>query len=106
MNPPYGSEMTERELEVLDLMSRGLSNVEIGRKLYLAQDTVKTHARRLFKRLGARDRAHAVRLGFELGVLVADGGSSPLGIVGAEPGQVRAVARALLAAAHRQEMAS
>ena len=44
-------------------MSQGRSNAEIGRSLYLSEDTVKTHARRLFSKLGARDRAHAVALG-------------------------------------------
>ena len=44
-------------------MSQGNSNGEIGRKLYLSEDTVKTHARRLFQKLGAHDRAHAVALG-------------------------------------------
>jgi DNA-binding NarL/FixJ family response regulator len=44
-------------------MSLGHSNSEIGRELYLSEDTVKTHARKLFQKLGARDRAHAVALG-------------------------------------------
>jgi DNA-binding NarL/FixJ family response regulator len=56
--------LTEREMQVLTGMSRGRSNAEIGRELYLSEDTVKTHARRLFRKLGASDRAHAVALGF------------------------------------------
>ena len=44
------------------------SNAEIGRELYLSEDTVKTHARRLFRKLGASDRAHAVALGLPLGL--------------------------------------
>ena len=48
-------------------MSRGRSNSEIGRELYLSEDTVKTHARRLFRKLGAADRAHAVAVGFRWG---------------------------------------
>ncbi len=41
-------------------MADGKSNAEIGRELFVSEDTVKTHARRLFRKLGARDRAHAV----------------------------------------------
>src|SRR6478752_783025 len=59
--------LTERELQVLGGMSRGLSNAEIGRELYLSEDTVKTHARRLFRKVGAADRAQAVALGFRWG---------------------------------------
>ena len=57
------SMLTERELQVLDGMTQGRSNSEIGRDLYLSEDTIKTIARRLFHKLGARDRAHAVALG-------------------------------------------
>jgi DNA-binding CsgD family transcriptional regulator len=105
MNPPYGSELTDREIAVLDYMSRGLSNPEIGDKLFITEDTVETHARRLFRRLGARDRAHAVRLGFERGVLVSDDDPGPVGFVGADPESLRAVARALMVTANRQEVA-
>ena len=59
--------LTERELQVLGGMSRGRSNAEIGRELYLSEDTVKTHARRLFRKLGAADRAQAVAWGFRWG---------------------------------------
>jgi len=61
--------LSERELQVLSGMSRGRSNAEIGRELYLSEDTVKTHARRLFRKLGASDRAHAVALGFRWGMV-------------------------------------
>jgi len=61
--------LTERELQVLTGMSRGRSNAEIGRELYLSEDTVKTHARRLFRKMGAADRAHAVAVGFRWGLL-------------------------------------
>ena len=60
---------TERELQVLQGMSQGRSNGEIGKDLFLSEDTVKTHARRLFKKLGANDRAHAVALGFRGGLV-------------------------------------
>lgn len=61
--------LTERELQVLNGMSRGQSNGQIGRDLYLSEDTIKTHARRLFAKLGARDRAHAVHLAHVAGLL-------------------------------------
>ncbi|GFH78568.1 hypothetical protein Sgou_32380 [Streptomyces gougerotii] len=60
--------LTAREIQVLEGMSHGRSNAEIGRELFLSEDTVKTHARRLFKKLGASDRAHAVALGFRWGL--------------------------------------
>jgi DNA-binding NarL/FixJ family response regulator len=61
--------LTERELQVLRGMCEGKSNGEIGRELYLSEDTVKTHARRLFRKLGVNDRAHAVASGFRLGLV-------------------------------------
>lgn len=61
--------LTERELQVLRGMGRGRSNAEIGRELYLSEDTVKTHARRLFRKLGAADRAQAVAMGFRWGLV-------------------------------------
>jgi DNA-binding NarL/FixJ family response regulator len=61
--------LTERELQVLRGMADGKSNAEIGRELFVSEDTVKTHARRLFRKLGARDRAHAVAAGFRAGLV-------------------------------------
>ena len=61
--------LTEREMQVLSGMSRGRSNSEIGRELYLSEDTVKTHARRLFRKLEAADRAQAVAIGFRWGLV-------------------------------------
>jgi DNA-binding NarL/FixJ family response regulator len=66
---PSGPVLSEREIEVLEGMSRGKSNAQIGRELYLSEDTVKTHARRLFRKMGASDRAQAVALGFRWGLL-------------------------------------
>ncbi|GAA4201390.1 response regulator transcription factor [Actinocatenispora rupis] len=63
------SVLTERELQVLRGMSEGKSNAEIGRELFVSEDTVKTHARRLFRKLGARDRAHAVASAFRSGLV-------------------------------------
>jgi DNA-binding NarL/FixJ family response regulator len=50
-------------------MSDGKSNAQIGRELFLSEDTVKTHARRLFRKLGAKDRAEAVAQGFRQGII-------------------------------------
>ena len=61
--------LSERELQVLEGMSRGLSNAQIGEELFLSEDTIKTHARRLFRKLDAPDRAAAVATGFRWGLL-------------------------------------
>jgi DNA-binding NarL/FixJ family response regulator len=66
--PPH-AQLTERELQVLTGMSQGKSNSAIGRELYLSEDTVKTHARRLFRKLGVNDRAQAVARGFRRGLV-------------------------------------
>ncbi|MFD0555633.1 regulatory LuxR family protein [Stackebrandtia endophytica] len=62
-------ELTGREQQVLTHISQGLSNIEIAAELFVSEDTVKTHARKLYRKLGARDRAHAVAIGFRRGVL-------------------------------------
>src|SRR4029450_1631757 len=64
-------DLTERELQVLRGMADGKSNAEIGRELFVSEDRVKTHARRLFRKLGARDRAHAVASAFRAGLVSA-----------------------------------
>lgn len=61
--------LSVREMQVLTGMSQGKSNAQIGRELYLSEDTIKTHARRLFRKLGAKDRAEAVATGFRRGVM-------------------------------------
>jgi DNA-binding NarL/FixJ family response regulator len=66
---PAQAQLTERELQVLRGMSQGKSNSAIGKELYLSEDTVKTHARRLFRKLGVNDRAQAVALGFRRGLV-------------------------------------
>ena len=62
-------EPTPREVEVLQLISDGLVNREIGQKLFLSEETVKSHVRHLLAKLQARSRAHAVAVGFRRGII-------------------------------------
>jgi ATP/maltotriose-dependent transcriptional regulator MalT len=61
--------ITPRELEILNLMAQGMSNREIAEKLFVSENTVKTHSSRVFDKLGAKRRTQAVQLGKELGLL-------------------------------------
>ncbi|MGO9338631.1 MAG: response regulator transcription factor [Terracidiphilus sp.] len=61
--------ITPRELEVLVLIAEGMSNREIAQKLFVSENTVKTHSSRVFDKLGAKRRTQAVQLGKELGLL-------------------------------------
>jgi len=58
--------ITPRELEVLELIAQGLSNKEIAERVFVSENTVKTHLSRVFDKLGARRRTQAVQLGKEL----------------------------------------
>jgi DNA-binding NarL/FixJ family response regulator len=60
--------ISPREMQVLDGMCEGLSNAQIGRELYLSNNTVKSLARRLFAKLGVHERAHAVARAYRLGL--------------------------------------
>jgi DNA-binding NarL/FixJ family response regulator len=67
--PATSSDLTQREMQVLRGMSQGKSNGQMGRELFLSEDTIKTHARRLFRKLSAADRAQAVAQGFRRGLV-------------------------------------
>ncbi len=61
--------MTKRELEILGLIAQGLSNKEIAARVFVSENTVKTHSSRVFEKLGARRRTQAVQLGKEFGLI-------------------------------------
>ncbi len=61
--------ITKRELEILELIASGLSNREIAEKLFVSENTVKTHSSRLFDKLSAKRRTQAVQIGKEMGLI-------------------------------------
>lgn len=69
MRKPPLEALTEREREVLTLVAQGLSNAEIGGRLFIAESTVKTHLMRVFGKLGVDDRTRAVTLAMERGMI-------------------------------------
>jgi DNA-binding NarL/FixJ family response regulator len=62
-------ELTPRELEVLQLIARGMSNAEIGQELFITEQTTKTHVGRILMKLHLRDRVQAVVLAYESGLI-------------------------------------
>ncbi|MGQ4330449.1 response regulator [Streptomyces hayashii] len=71
LQAPAGEQLTPREVQVLGLVARGLSNGEIGRQLYIGEATVKTHLLRTFVKLGVNDRTAAVTVALSRGVLTS-----------------------------------
>ncbi|HEY9493703.1 MAG TPA: response regulator transcription factor [Intrasporangium sp.] len=69
--PRVFESLTTRELDVYRLITRGLSNAEIGRELFISETTVKTHVTRLLQKLDVRDRAQAIVLAYQSGLFDA-----------------------------------
>jgi len=67
--PPDLKDLSEREIEVMRHLARGLSNDELAAKLFLSKDTVKTHVAHIFAKLGLRDRVQAVIKAYECGLV-------------------------------------
>jgi len=72
------ADLTERELEVMRLVAKGMSNAEVAAALYLGEATVKTHVGRILAKLDLRDRVQVVVVAYESG-LVTPGGDPPTG---------------------------
>jgi DNA-binding NarL/FixJ family response regulator len=69
LRAPAAPALTDRELEVLQCVARGLSNAQVGRELHIGEATVKTHLLRSFEKLGVTDRTAAVTAAYRAGLL-------------------------------------
>jgi DNA-binding NarL/FixJ family response regulator len=72
--PKELGELSERELDVFRLIAQGLSNAEIGQRLFISETTVKTHVTHILQKLNLRDRVQAVVLAYQAGVFEAEAG--------------------------------
>lgn len=69
MRAPAAETLTRRETQVLELVAKGMTNAEVGRRLYISETTVKTHLLRIFGKLGVSDRTAAVTTALDKGLL-------------------------------------
>ena len=69
MGRPKNTGLSEREEQVLELAAEGYTNRQIATELYITKNTAETHLKHIFDKLGARNRAHAVTIGFREGLL-------------------------------------
>jgi DNA-binding NarL/FixJ family response regulator len=67
--PPLADPLTERESEVLVALASGASNAELALRLYISEETVRTHVKRVLHKLGLRDRAQAIVYAYESGLV-------------------------------------
>lgn len=77
-NAKKGDPLSPREEQVLRLVAAGLSNAELGARLYISEDTVKTYMRRVLVKLGVRNRTQAVVVGVAMGLIALPAGSVPV----------------------------
>lgn len=96
MTTAADDQLTDRQSNILSLIAIGDSNAEIGAKLHISEDTVKTHIRRLCKVWNARNRAHCVHLAYQHGIFAQ--GSEPPAIEPLAPKPPRVLRRDPLAA--------